>query len=236
MKFISENQNMNTERLDNFDRRKTMKHNRIKFLAIALITLPMLAVVIFSTHGVRAVSTVQDEAAATYKAKCAMCHTAKADKFFDSSLKDEQLVETILKGEKKEKPPHMPEFASKGINAEQAQALVTHMRKLRNPNEAASGSSGASETPKEAAQQETAEKSREAIVAMFKSKCAACHTAKAEKFFDTSLKEDEMVQIILKGEKKDKPPHMPEFGTKGVTEKQAKALAAYMIELRTPAK
>lgn len=214
-----------------------MKLNRIKLLAASLFIIPMLAAVYFGNQSASAVSSIQNDAAATYKTKCQMCHTAKADKFFDISMTDAQLVEIILKGEKKDKPPHMPEFASKGINAEQAQALVAHMRKLRNPDGASGGGNGSdSASPKEAAKEKTEEISREATIAMYKSKCAMCHTAKAEKFFDTSLKEDELVKIILKGEKKDKPPHMPEFETKGVTEKQAQALAAYMIELRTPAK
>jgi cytochrome c1 len=43
------------------------------------------------------------------------------------------------------------------------------------------------------------------------------------------------VQAILKGKKGEKPPYMPAFETKGITEDDAKALAAYMKSLRTPA-
>jgi cytochrome c1 len=39
----------------------------------------------------------------------------------------------------------------------------------------------------------------------------------------------------LKGKKGEKPPYMPGFEAKGMTEDQAKALAAYMRTLRTPA-
>ena len=68
--------------------------------------------------------------------------------------------------------------------------------------------------------------------AYYKTKCVACHGKKAEKKFDSSLPEDQMVEIILKGKKVEKPPHMPGYGDKGVTSEQAKALIAYMKELK----
>ena len=71
--------------------------------------------------------------------------------------------------------------------------------------------------------------------AMFKAKCAACHSPKAEKFYDPSQPDEEQVQAILKGKKGEKPPYMPAFETKGLTEDDAKALAAYMKCLRAPA-
>ena len=70
---------------------------------------------------------------------------------------------------------------------------------------------------------------------MFKTKCAMCHSPKAEKFYDPSRPDEEQVQAILKGKKGDKPPYMPAFETKGLTEDDAKALASYMKSLRTPA-
>jgi len=71
--------------------------------------------------------------------------------------------------------------------------------------------------------------------AIFKAKCAMCHSPKAEKFYDPSRPDEEQVQAILKGKKGEKPPYMPAFETKGITEDDAKALAAYMKSLRTPA-
>ena len=69
----------------------------------------------------------------------------------------------------------------------------------------------------------------------YKTKCAACHTPKAEKFFDPAKSDDEHVQAILKGKKGEKPPYMPGFEAKGMVEDEAKALTAYMKALR-PAK
>ena len=63
-------------------------------------------------------------------------------------------------------------------------------------------------------------------------KCVACHGPKAEKKFDTTKSDDEHVQIILKGKKAEKPPHMPGYESKGVTAEQAKALLDYMKSLR----
>src|SRR5215831_1503177 len=64
--------------------------------------------------------------------------------------------------------------------------------------------------------------------ALYKSKCVTCHGANAEKKFDASMAEAEMVQIVLKGKKAEKPPNMPGYADKGITEDQAKALVAFM--------
>ena len=71
------------------------------------------------------------DTAAYYTGKCVMCHGKKAEKKFDTSLTDDQLVEAVLKGKKAEKPPHMPGYAEKGVTAEQAKALVDHMKQLK---------------------------------------------------------------------------------------------------------
>lgn len=67
----------------------------------------------------------------------------------------------------------------------------------------------------------------------YKSKCAACHSPKAEKFFDPAKPLDEHTQIILKGKKTSKPP-MPGYEEKGMTAEQARTLAEYMLQLRKP--
>ena len=57
--------------------------------------------------------------------------TADASKAFDPSKDDEVLVNSILKGVKGEKPPYMPAYEAKGIDAAKAAALVAHMRELK---------------------------------------------------------------------------------------------------------
>lgn len=99
-----------------------------KKLAIILLALPLLAMALFSSAPARTLAAAQDfDAAAAYKAKCAMCHGASAEKTFDATKPDEQLVEAVLKGVK----PKMPAYEAKGINAEQAKALVDYMKKLK---------------------------------------------------------------------------------------------------------
>ncbi len=71
------------------------------------------------------------DTAAYYKGKCLMCHGKKAEKKFDATLTDDQLVEIVLKGKKAAKPPHMPGYAEKGVTADQAKALVAHMKQLK---------------------------------------------------------------------------------------------------------
>ncbi len=72
------------------------------------------------------------DAATYYKdAKCVVCHGQKAEKKFNTELKDEELVEILMKGKKPEKPPNMPSYEAKGLTAEQAKALVEHMKQLK---------------------------------------------------------------------------------------------------------
>jgi cytochrome c5 len=105
-----------------------MKVKTITVGTIALaLTLGMLVVV---SAGAAAVQESSDTEA-YYKSKCVMCHGKKAEKKFDTSLTDDQLVEVVLKGKKVEKPPHMPAYGEKGVSAEQAKALVDHMKQLK---------------------------------------------------------------------------------------------------------
>ncbi|MEQ1606269.1 MAG: cytochrome c [Pyrinomonadaceae bacterium] len=68
----------------------------------------------------------------------------------------------------------------------------------------------------------------------YKAKCAACHTPNAGKFYDPAKPEAAQVEAILKGRKGEKPPYMPGYEAKGMTEDEAKGLAAYMKGLKTP--
>lgn len=70
---------------------------------------------------------------------------------------------------------------------------------------------------------------------IYKAKCAACHTPTASKFYDPAKSDDEHVQTILKGKKGEKPPYMPAFAEKGISEDDAKALAVYMKTLKPAA-
>lgn len=113
-----------------------MKANRVKILIIAGFVISLAALVGFKTDGILIAQSSDTDAAAVYKKNCAVCHTAKAEKFFDLSKPDEQHAEVILKGKKGAKPPFMPEYATKGITPEQAKALAAYMRKLRTPESA----------------------------------------------------------------------------------------------------
>ena len=73
----------------------------------------MLAAFVAALVIVSAASPTADDAATTYKTKCVACHGQKAEKKFDSSLPDEQLIEIVMKGKKPEKPPNMPAYEKK---------------------------------------------------------------------------------------------------------------------------
>ena len=103
------------------------------FKMMMLATVAAMLVAGFALISAAArVNNAQDfDAAATYKAKCQACHGAAADKKFDAALPETELVQAVLKGKKGEKPPFMPAYGEKGINEEQAKALVAFMKSLK---------------------------------------------------------------------------------------------------------
>lgn len=109
-----------------------MKTNRMKLFAIIFFAVPVLLVTFFKATPAKVAAFV-DDPAAVYKTKCAMCHTPKADKFFDATKSEAEHVQTILKGKKTEKPPFMPGFEAKGMTEDEAKALSAYMKSLRAP-------------------------------------------------------------------------------------------------------
>ena|SRR5215813_9063399 len=71
------------------------------------------------------------DTAAYYKSKCGSCHGHKAEKKFDSTHPDDQLIDAVLHGKKAAKPPNMPGYSAKGVTNEQAKALVDYMKHLK---------------------------------------------------------------------------------------------------------
>lgn len=106
---------------------------RIKLLSIALFALPLLFLALFNVSPVKVKAVSADDPAAEYKAKCLMCHTAKAEKFYDPAKTEADHIQTILKGRKGEKPPYMPSYEAKGMTEAQAKALAEYMQSLRTP-------------------------------------------------------------------------------------------------------
>ena|SRR2546421_4854388 len=104
----------------------------LKKIAVSLFLLPLVGGLMLSTATTKTRAAADDfDAAAVYKAKCAMCHTGNAGKFFDPAKADDVLTATILQGKKGEKPPFMPAFSEKGITADQAKALAAYMKSLK---------------------------------------------------------------------------------------------------------
>lgn len=110
-----------------------MKTRNAKFAAIIVFLILVSLVMVFRAETGIAAAAENYDAAAVYKKDCAICHSPKAEKFYDPNMPEEQQVEIILKGKKMEKPPHMPGYEAKGMTAEQAKALADHMRSLRQP-------------------------------------------------------------------------------------------------------
>jgi mono/diheme cytochrome c family protein len=108
-----------------------MKTNLLKLSTIAAFVLAAFALTFFQASPTRVAA--QEDTAAVYKTKCAMCHSPKAEKLYDPAVAIEEQVNVILKGKKAEKPPNMPGFEAKGMTAEQAKALAEYMKSLRTP-------------------------------------------------------------------------------------------------------
>ena len=111
-----------------------MTLNRIKLVAMILFVLPITAIcIVFRATPAAAITPALDDPAAVYKAKCAVCHSPKAEKSYDPAIPQDKQIEGVLKGKKAEKPPNMPAFEPKGITPEDAKALVEYMQALRKP-------------------------------------------------------------------------------------------------------
>lgn len=102
----------------------------LKVMMLATVAAVLVAGFALISAAARA-NQDQFDATATYKAKCQACHGAAAEKKFDATVADADLVQAVLKGKKGEKPPNMPGYEEKGINEEQAKALVAYMKSLK---------------------------------------------------------------------------------------------------------
>jgi mono/diheme cytochrome c family protein len=96
-----------------------------------LVFAGVMFAVTFLIASVPARTSSQDDTAALYKSKCFACHGATAEKKFDATKANDDLIQIVLKGKKMEKPPHMPAFEEKGMTADQSKALVGYMKSLK---------------------------------------------------------------------------------------------------------
>ena len=103
----------------------------LKIMTVAAMVAAFFAAVMMVSAASPTVGDDPFDASATYKTKCIACHGQKAEKKFDSSLTDEQMIDTVMKGKKLEKPPNMPAYGEKGVTREQAKALIEHMKQLK---------------------------------------------------------------------------------------------------------
>ena len=103
----------------------------LKIMTVAAMLAAFFAAVVMVSAASRTLGDDPFDAAATYKTKCAACHGQKAEKKFDTTLTDEQMIDTVMKGKKSEKPPNMPAYGEKGVTAEQAKALIEQMKQLK---------------------------------------------------------------------------------------------------------
>jgi mono/diheme cytochrome c family protein len=100
----------------------------MKKIAAAFIGITLLTIALMVSVPARA---NDDDTAAMYNTKCKMCHGATAEKKMDKTKADDALIQIVLDGKTAEKPPNMPAFKDKGLNADQAKALVEYMKSLK---------------------------------------------------------------------------------------------------------
>ena len=98
------------------------------FRKLAFMVAGVMVAATFVLAAVPARTTTDEDTAALYKTKCFACHGATAEKKFDATKADDELIQIVLKGKKVEKPPNMPGFEERGLTADQAKALVAFMK------------------------------------------------------------------------------------------------------------
>lgn len=109
-----------------------MKINNIKLIATVLFALPLLLLTAFTATPKMTAASNDDDAAVMFtKFLCVACHTKTASKNFDATKADAELVQTVLKGKKADKPPNMPSFEAKQVTEAQALSLITYMKGLK---------------------------------------------------------------------------------------------------------
>jgi len=94
-----------------------------KKLAASLLAFLVFGVLVLTWTPAKAEGEV---VAATYKAKCTMCHGGNAEKAFDATKTDEVLLDAVLKGV----TPKMPSYDQK-LSPDQAKSLVAYMKSLK---------------------------------------------------------------------------------------------------------
>jgi len=105
-----------------------MKVSITRWTKLVISVAGIIFAATFLITSVPARTSTQDDTAALFKSKCFACHGATAEKKFDATKADDELIQIVLKGKKLEKPPHMPAYEEKGITADQAKALVAFMK------------------------------------------------------------------------------------------------------------
>lgn len=111
-----------------------MRLDLIKWAIAAMMAVGFALLTAIGPEAATAARVETPDDAAVYKAKCAMCHSPKAEKFYDPAKSEDEHVQIVLKGKKGEKPPYMPGYEEKGMTADEARSLVKYMDSLRKPN------------------------------------------------------------------------------------------------------
>ena len=109
-----------------------MKITNLKKTGVAVCALAIFAMV-FLVSAFAQTETVKFVDAPSYykEAKCVVCHGQKAEKKFDVTVADEEMLKVVLAGKKAEKPPNMPGYEAKGLTADQAKAMIAYMKSIK---------------------------------------------------------------------------------------------------------
>jgi mono/diheme cytochrome c family protein len=108
-----------------------MKIAYLKRIGAAVAVATMLTLIFLVSGAAQTDAQYTDAASYSKDGKCVVCHGQKAEKKFNAELKDEELVEIVMKGKKPEKPPNMPAYEAKGLTADQAKAMVAYMKSIK---------------------------------------------------------------------------------------------------------
>jgi mono/diheme cytochrome c family protein len=98
------------------------------------LTHLLALLLVVSLIGVLAVPAFAADGAATFKAKCAMCHGPNGEgkagpKLAGASVSADQIVDLLTKGEDAKKAPHKKPIA--GLSADDAKAVADFVKTLK---------------------------------------------------------------------------------------------------------
>ena len=121
----------NNGSLSIIERRALVIMKTLKIMTVAAMLAAFFAAVAMVSATSRTAATISSMPPRPTRQSALRATGKRRRRSLIRALPDEQLIDAVMKGKKPEKPPNMPAYGEKGVTAEQAKALVEHMKQLK---------------------------------------------------------------------------------------------------------